>query len=133
MLRALDGFSLWQRFEVERYLEYHGAKLARRFDANSYLCLTKAMDLHDVARGRGGLVEALARISVPTLVVGISSDTLYPTYQQRQVCEALHTQGTSCEYVEIDSRHGHDSFLIDLDQLGPPLAQFLSDVDKSGA
>ncbi len=133
VVEPLDGFSLWQRFEVERYLEYHGAKLARRFDANSYLCLTKAMDLHDVARGRGGLVEALARISVPTLVVGISSDTLYPTYQQRQVCEALHTQGTSCEYVEIDSRHGHDSFLIDLDQLGPPLAQFLSDVDKSGA
>jgi homoserine O-acetyltransferase len=132
VVESLDGFSMWQRFEVERYLEYHGAKLARRFDANSYLCLTKAMDLHDLARGRGGMREALARISVPALVVGISSDSLYPTYQQRQVCEALDAQGTPNEYVEIDSRHGHDSFLIDLDQLGPPLARFLSDVDKAG-
>ncbi|MDP8953523.1 MAG: homoserine O-acetyltransferase [Actinomycetota bacterium] len=132
VVEPLDGFSLWQRFEVERYLEYHGAKLARRFDANSYLCLTKAMDLHDLARGRGGIDEALARIAVPTLVVGISSDSLYPTYQQRLVRDVLHDKGTPSDYFEIDSHHGHDAFLIDLDQLGPPLARFLSDVDKSG-
>ncbi len=132
VVESLDGFSLWQRFQVERYLEYHGAKLARRFDANSYLCLTKAMDLHDLARGRGGVDEALARISVPTLSVGISSDSLYPTYQQQLVCKVLGARGTPCDYVEIDSRHGHDAFLIDLDQLGPPLGRFLSDVDKSG-
>ncbi len=132
VVEPLDGFSLWQRFQVERYLEYHGTKLARRFDANSYLHLTKAMDLHDLARGRGGIEEALDRISAPTLVVGISSDTLYPTYQQRLVCEVLAQRGIPCDYVEIDSRHGHDAFIIDLDQLGPPLAQFLSDVDKAG-
>ena len=80
-----DTFELWQRFEVERYLDYHGDKLVRRFDANSYLLLTKAMDLHDVGRGRGGLESAMARIRVPTLVIGIWSDILYPSYQQRQI------------------------------------------------
>jgi len=131
VVEPLDGFTLWQRFEVERYLEYHGAKLVRRFDANSYLSLTKAMDLHDVARGRGGLEEALARISAPTLVMGISSDALYPRYQQCQVHDILAAQGTPSEYVEIDSPHGHDAFLIDLDQVGTALSRFLCAVDKS--
>ena len=131
VVEPLDGFSLWQRFQVERYLEYHGAKLARRFDANSYLCLTKAMDLHDLARGRGGLREALGRISVPTLIMGISSDTLYPTYQQRQLCELLAAGGCASEYVEIDSRHGHDGFLLELDQVGAALSPFLAGVEKS--
>ncbi|MGI8759585.1 MAG: homoserine O-acetyltransferase MetX [Acidimicrobiales bacterium] len=131
VVEPLDGFSLWQRFQVERYLEYHGTKLARRFDANSYLLLTKAMDLHDLARGRGDLEDALARVSVPTLVMGVSSDSLYPTYQQRQLCDVLGAQGTPADYVEIDSRHGHDAFLIDLDQIGTALSQFLLDVDKS--
>jgi homoserine O-acetyltransferase len=131
VVESLDGFSLWQQFQVERYLEYHGDKLARLFDANSYLHLTKAMDLHDVARGRGGLAEALARISAPTLVMGISSDSLYPPYQQQEICSVLAVQGTPCEYVEVDSRHGHDAFLIDLDQVGTALSQFLADVAKS--
>ncbi|HEX8582566.1 MAG TPA: homoserine O-acetyltransferase, partial [Acidimicrobiales bacterium] len=65
VVEPLDGFSLWQRFEVERYLEYHGAKLVARFDANSFLVLSKAMDLHDVGRGRGGVPSALGRVRVP--------------------------------------------------------------------
>ncbi len=60
VVEPVEGFSLWQRFEVERYLEYHGDKLVRRFDANSYLLITKAMDLHDLGRGRGGVEPALA-------------------------------------------------------------------------
>ena len=128
---SLDRFSLWQRFQVERYLEYHGVKLVRRFDANSYLCLTKAMDLHDVARGRGGLEEALARVSAPTLVMGISSDALYPTYQQCQVHDVLRGQGTASEYVEIDSPHGHDAFLLEAEQVGAALEDFLADVEKA--
>jgi homoserine O-acetyltransferase len=131
VVEPLDGFTLWQRFQVERYLEYHGAKLARRFDANSYLLLSKAMDLHELARGRGGLEEALARVSAPTLVVGISSDTLYPPYQQQHVRDLLCAQGTPCEYVEVDSPHGHDAFLIDLDQVGAALSDFLTDVEKA--
>ncbi|MFZ9629664.1 MAG: homoserine O-acetyltransferase MetX [Ilumatobacteraceae bacterium] len=120
-----DGLGLWQRFEVERYLDYHGEKLARRFDTNSYLIIGKAMDLHDVGRGRSGLGAAMARITSPALVMGISSDILYPSYQQRQIDEVLRSNGTESGYVEIDSPHGHDAFLIDLDQVGPPVRAFL--------
>jgi homoserine O-acetyltransferase len=127
---AGDGFELWQRFEVERYLDHHGEKLVRRFDANSYVVLSKAMDLQDVGRGRGGLESAMARIRVPTLVIGIWSDILYPSYQQRQIKEVLSRQGTPAEYVEIDSPHGHDSFLIDIDQVGGATQRFLDRVEK---
>jgi homoserine O-acetyltransferase len=121
---------LWQRFEVERYLDHHGAKLVRRFDANSYLAIGKAMDLHDVGRGRGGLEAAMARIRVPSLTIGIWSDMLYPAYQQRQIRDLLVAGGTECEYVEVDSPHGHDAFLINLDQVGPPVAKFLERVAR---
>ncbi|MEO7398614.1 MAG: homoserine O-acetyltransferase [Ilumatobacteraceae bacterium] len=127
-----DGFDLWQRFEVERYLDHHGEKLIRRFDANSYLIIGKAMDLHDVGRNRNGLVPAMARITVPTLTMGISSDMLYPAYQQRQIRDLLVAQGTPCDYVEIDSPHGHDSFLISLDQVAPAVAAFLDAVPTAG-
>jgi homoserine O-acetyltransferase/O-succinyltransferase len=127
----LDGFSLWQRFQVERYLDYHGAKLARRFDANSYLLLSKAMDLHDLGRGRGGADEALARITAPSLVMGVASDTLYPPYQQRALCRLLTGLGLRSDYVEIASSHGHDAFLIDLDQVGEALSGFLAEVEKA--
>jgi homoserine O-acetyltransferase len=120
-----DGLDLWQRFEVERYLDYHGDKLVRRFDTNSYLIIGKAMDLHDLGRGRSGLAAAMARVSSPALVMGISSDILYPTYQQRQIHDLLLSGGTKSEYVEIDSPHGHDAFLINLDQVGPLVESFL--------
>ena len=119
---------LWQRFEVERYLDHHGDKLIRRFDTNSYLVIGKAMDLHDVGRGRGGLKAAMARIKVPTLTMGIWSDMLYPSYQQRQIRDLLADHDTPVEYVEIDSPHGHDSFLLDLDQVGAPIGRFLDEV-----
>jgi homoserine O-acetyltransferase len=120
-----DHFELWQRFEVERYLDYHGEKLVRRFDANSYLVIGKAMDLHDVARSRGSVEAAMARIDVPSLTVGISSDMLYPSYQQREIHRMLLAHGLQSTYVEVESPHGHDGFLINLDQVGEPLAKFL--------
>jgi homoserine O-acetyltransferase len=131
VVEPLDGFSLWQRFQVERYLEYHGDKLARRFDANTYLRLSKAMDLHDLGRGRGGMAAALARITVPALVIGISSDTLYPPYQQREIHEALVGQGGSSTYVEVQSPHGHDGFLIEAEQVGDAIATLLATVEKA--
>ena len=123
-----DTFGLWQEFEVERYLHYHGDKLVRRFDANSYLIIGKAMDLHDVARGRGGLETAMARIRVPNLTIGINSDMLYPPYQQRQMSRLLSRTGLPSSYIEIDSPHGHDAFLIHFDQVGEPIAKFLAAV-----
>ena len=120
-----NGLGLWDRFEVEGYLDHHGDRLIRRFDANSYLIIGKAMDLHDIARGRGTLESAIKRIAAKTLIIGISSDILYPSYQQKQIHQMLTQQGTESTYVEIDSPHGHDAFLINLDQVGAPIRSFL--------
>jgi len=120
-----NGLGLWDRFEVEGYLDHHGDRLIRRFDTNSYLIIGKAMDLHDIARGRGTLDTAMSRIKVPTLVLGISSDILYPTYQQKQIHSMLTEKGVDSTYVEIDSPHGHDAFLINFDQVGTPIKAFL--------
>jgi homoserine O-acetyltransferase len=135
VVEPLDGFKLWQRFEVERYLEYHGDKLVRRFDANTYLLLTKAMDLHDVGRGRGGAEAAFARIGddVPLLSMGVNSDVLYPAYQQREIVELVNAGGGRADLVEIDSPHGHDAFLIEVDQVGDAVRSFLDDVEKDDA
>ncbi|MBA2282122.1 MAG: homoserine O-acetyltransferase [Actinomycetota bacterium] len=123
------GFSLWQRFEVERYLEYHGDKLTRRFDANSYVLLSKAMDLHDIGRGRGGVEAAVARMQGPVLAVGVSSDFLYPSYQSREVVDLAIAAGLRSEYAEIDSAHGHDAFLLEVDQVAEILTKFLSSLE----
>jgi homoserine O-acetyltransferase len=120
-----SGIGLWDKFEVERYLDHHGDRLVRRFDTNSYLLIGKAMDLHDVARGRGGLAQAMRRVTARTLAIGISSDVLYPTYQQRQIRDLIAVNGVAAEYVEVDSPHGHDAFLIDTAQVGEPLQRFL--------
>jgi homoserine O-acetyltransferase len=120
-----NGLGLWDRFEVEGYLDHHGDRLIRRFDTNSYLIIGKAMDLHDIARGRGTLNTAVSRIKAPTLVLGISSDILYPTYQQKQIHSMLTEKGVDSTYVEIDSPHGHDAFLINFDQVGAPIKSFL--------
>ncbi len=121
-----NGIGLWDKFEVERYLDHHGDRLIRRFDANSYLLIGKAMDLHDVARGRGGLDKAMARITAPTLALGISSDILYPAYQQRQICDLVSRNGVRAKYAEITSPHGHDAFLIDLAAVGAPIRELLT-------
>ena len=103
------------RFAVESYLQHHGAKLLNRFDANSYIVLSEAMNSHDVGRGRGGIEAALARVTAQTLVAGIDSDRLYPLTQQQQLTEGILTSGP-LEIVK--SPHGHDGFLIETGQVG---------------
>ena len=122
------GFELWQRFEVERYLEYHGDKLVRRFDANSYLLLTKAMDLHDIGRGRNGVDTAVSRFRGSVLAIGVSSDVLYPSYQSREISEVAARVGLDARYEEIDSLHGHDAFLIETDQVAEHVTKFLHEI-----
>lgn len=122
-------FEMWQRFEVERYLEYQGNKLVRRFDANSYLLLTKAMDLHDLGRGRGGIDAALRRIKSRAVVLGCSSDVLYPDYQQHELVDGLRSVGRDASYFEIDSRHGHDAFLIEQSQVGTAITQLFDTLE----
>lgn len=127
LVESLDGFQLWQRFQVERYLEYHGDKLVRRFDANSYLVLTKAMDLHDLGRGRGGCSSALGRLRCPLLTIGVSSDILYPPYQSREIAEHATAAGVVASYRELESPHGHDAFLIEHEAVADMLGPFLAD------
>jgi homoserine O-acetyltransferase len=130
VVEPVEGFTLWQRFEVERYLEYQGDKLVRRFDANSYLLLTKAMDLHDLGRGRGGMDAAFARLRAPLLSVGVTSDILYPSHQSRDIVELAGRAGVPATYAELDSPHGHDAFLIEVDQVSALLGDFLARVDQ---
>jgi homoserine O-acetyltransferase len=121
-----DRFGLWQEFQVESYLNYHGEKLARRFDANSYLLISKAMDLHDIAWGRQSVERALRDVDMPCLSIGVTSDILYPAYQQQQIADAFIAAGAPTEFVEIDSPHGHDAFLMETEQMSAPIAAFLN-------
>lgn len=113
------------RFAVESYLDFHGNKFTRRFDANSYLTLVQAMNSHDVGRGRGGVRAALSTVTVPTLVLGIPSDRLFTLDGQDQI--ALHTPGSidGDLATRIDSPFGHDAFLIEHEMVGPELRRLL--------
>jgi len=111
-------------FEIESYLAYQGVKLVKRFDANTYLYITKAMDDYDLAEGRGEVREVLAAMTMPALVMGISSDLLYPEAEQRQLVESL----PAARYARLLSPHGHDAFLIEFPQLAAQLRRFLEEV-----
>jgi homoserine O-acetyltransferase len=125
----IDEFRLWQRFDVEGYLDYHGAKLVRRFDANSYLVLAKAMDLHDVGRGRGGVAAALGRVRCPSLTMSITTDALYLPHQQEEIRDLLRANDMPAEYAVIDSPDGHDAFLLESEQVGEATRKFLAEVE----
>ena len=102
------------RYDVEGYLDHHAVKLAGRFDPNSYLVLTEAMNSHDVGRGRGGVAAALQRFEGRLDVAAVSTDRLYPVRLSEQLAQAR--PGTSLTVIE--SRHGHDGFLIETGQVG---------------
>ncbi len=112
-------------FEIEGFLLHQGHKLLDRFDANSYLYLTRAMDLHDIAAGRGDYQGVLERIKCPVLVVSISSDMIFPTYQQRWLVQALRRAGRQVHYAEIESERGHDAFLVPDPVLETRIEQFI--------
>jgi homoserine O-acetyltransferase len=111
-------------FDVEGYLHYHGDALTKRFDANSYLYLTRAMDLYDVARD-GGEDEWLRRIEAPVLLVGIRSDWLFPPGPIRALGDHLRGLGKDVEFHELDSPHGHDAFLKEWRQLTEAIGPFV--------
>lgn len=98
-------------FRANTYQNYQGEKLLRRFNAYSYWTLTKMFDSHDVGRNRGGIVAALANITAKTLVIGISSDILFPPSEQRTIANHI----KDAKFIEIESGYGHDGFLIEFD------------------
>ncbi|MEJ6619589.1 MAG: homoserine O-acetyltransferase [Pontimonas sp.] len=114
------------RFAVESYLDFHGNKFTRRFDANSYITLVQAMNSHDVTRGRGPLENVLGAIAQPTLVLGIDSDRLFPISQQHELAAHIpHVLSGETAQV-IDSPYGHDGFLIESDRVGKALSELLA-------
>ena len=115
------------RYAVESYLDHQAGKLARRFDAASYVALTRAMNSHDVGRGRGGTAAALSAVSAGTTVVGITSDRLYPLEQQEHV--AAHVPGA--RMVTVPSRYGHDGFLVETAAVAGVLADVLQTAGRA--
>ena len=113
------------RYAVESYLDYHGNKFTRRFDANSYLTLVSAMSSHDIGRGRGGTVEALRRATARALVLGIDSDRLFPVPDQRHIAAHLPGNIDGTEPHVISSPFGHDGFLIEDALVGEQLVRLL--------
>lgn len=113
------------RLDVASYLEHQADKLVARFDANTYLYLTSAMDRYDATAGRGSESAALARIRAQTLAIGVSSDWLYPAAAVRAMAEGIKAAGGRADYREIVSREGHDAFLKDWEQMDAALRSFL--------
>lgn len=118
-------------FAVESYLHHKGDAFTERFDANSYLYITKAMDYFDISRTYGPLKEAFANAAASYLVVAYSTDWLFPTEQSRELVRALLSAGREVSFVEIDSPYGHDAFLIEKERLTRILRSFLSGVEKA--
>lgn len=125
----LNIYGRWDRFQVESYLDHHGVKLVRRFDANSYVVLNRCMDLHDVARGRGSLQAAFRRLKAPVLTMSVSSDALYPPRMQSELADLARAAGVRVEYQIIDSPQGHDGFLIEAEPVGTAIVKFLDSLD----
>ncbi|MGI6877728.1 homoserine O-acetyltransferase MetX [Microbacterium sp. gxy059] len=115
------------RFAVESYLDFHGNKFTRRFDANSYIRLVEAMDSHDVGRDRGGVEEALGRVSARTLVVGIDTDRLFTIEGQHRIARGIGTTIHGDDAVVIQSDFGHDGFLIETDVLGDRVRELFAE------
>ncbi len=128
--RSALSFEFGAEFQVESYLQYQGKKFIERFDANSFLYITKAADYFDLARqyGSGSLVKAFSRCRAKFLVVSYTSDWLYPTYQSREMVKAMKKNDLDVSFCEIDAQWGHDAFLLPNDRLDHLMAGFLKGV-----
>ena len=122
---------LHARFDVERYLHDEGEKLVKRFDANTYLYMSRALDLHDIGRGYPSLPDALERIQARLLLIGVSSDDLFPLRQTDEIHAILTARGRSVERFVVESPYGHDAFLVEAAQMRPAIRTFLKSVEGS--
>ena len=125
--KEVVGYDFTLDFEVESYLQHQGEVFTRRFDANTYLYITKALDYFDLGNTYGTLVEAFREVPADArfLVIAFSSDWLYPPYQSKEIVRALKGNGLDCTYLEIASTYGHDAFLLESDQQTHLLTHFL--------
>ncbi len=121
-------YGMAQEFEVESYLDHQGIKFTKRFDANSYIYLTKALDYFDLVTEYGSLFNAFKKTTSKFLVMAFKSDWLYPIYQSKEIVVALQQVGRDVSYCEIDSNYGHDAFLLEYDKMAPILIPFLEKI-----
>jgi homoserine O-acetyltransferase/O-succinyltransferase len=124
--KAEYGYDFRADFQVESYLRYKGDHFVNRFDANSYLYISKAMDYFDLAHPYGKLEQAFAKVKAKFLVISFSSDWLFPSYQSKEIVSACRRVGAEAIYTEIQTDYGHDAFLLESEQLTSLITNFLS-------
>jgi len=125
------GYEFETEFEVESYLRYNGSKFTQRFDANSYLYITKAMDYFDLTQPSGNLAAAFTESTqLRYLVVSFTSDWLYPSYHSKELVRALYAVGADVTYLDIESDWGHDAFLLEVETMTGLLQSFLDRLAK---
>jgi len=129
-LQTADNFQYEfdSEFAVESYLDYQGNQFVNRFDANTYLYVTKAMDYFDISSRYGSLDNAMKDITSKMLVVSFTSDWLYPPYQSQEVVNALARQSKDVSYCNIESDYGHDAFLLEVETMEKIVSGFLENV-----
>lgn len=126
--KAKLGYSFSKDFEIEGYLEYRGKSFVDRFDANSYLYLTKAMDYFDLTEGGRKLTEVLHGVTADFLVVSFTSDWLYPSYQSQNLVRALKANDVEVSYVQLSTDYGHDAFLVEFADQTRAISNYLAKV-----
>jgi homoserine O-acetyltransferase len=120
------GYDFRTDFQVESYLQYKGDHFVNRFDANSYLYISKAMDYFDLTQPYGTLEKAFANVKAKFLVISFSSDWLFPSYQSKEIVSACRRVGAAAIYTEIQTDYGHDAFLLESKQLSSLISNFLA-------
>jgi len=123
------GYEFSTEFEVEGYLRYRGDSFVKRFDANSYLYLTKAMDYFDIQKDKK-LHQAFKGVDTNFLIITFSSDWLYPPFQSKEIVKALKMNGIDVTYCEISSKAGHDAFLIEFKEETKLIKHFIEKINK---
>ncbi len=127
------GYQFQTEFEVESYLKYNGNRFTRRFDANSYLYVTKAMDYFDLSQPSGSLPASFAgSAAIRFLILSFTSDWLYPSYHSKELVKALTAVGADVSYLDIQSVWGHDAFLLEVDTMTELIGNFLDSAWSMG-
>jgi homoserine O-acetyltransferase len=120
------------KFEVESYLQYRGSQFVERFDANSYIYITRALDSYDLTQ-RGSLTKLFENISTRFLVLSFTSDWLYPAYQSLEIVSALRSRNCDVAYCNLNSQYGHDAFLVEVNEQAELVRGFLASTFKERA